>query len=111
VGIGAALHGYVPDEFIQSAVATSGILAVPIVVLIGIPIYANCTGVLPIAVALFEKGVPLGTALAFMMAAAGLSLPEAIILRRAMKLPLLAVFFAIVAIGIIIIGYLFNYLF
>ncbi len=111
VGIGAVIHGLVPDELIRSAVAASGALAVPIVVLIGIPIYANCTGVLPIAVALFVKGVPLGTALAFMMAASGLSLPEAIILRRAMKLPLLAVFFAIVALGIIVIGYLFNYFF
>jgi uncharacterized membrane protein YraQ (UPF0718 family) len=111
VGLGAIIHGYVPDELINSAVSSAGILAVPIAVLIGIPIYANCSAVVPIAAALFQKGAPLGTALAFMMATAALSLPEAIILRRAMKLKLLALFFGSVALGIIIIGYLFNLLF
>lgn len=111
VGLGALIHGYVPDELIDSAVSSAGIFAVPIAVLIGIPIYANCSAVVPIAAAIFQKGAPLGTALAFMMATAALSLPEAIILRRAMKLKLLALFFGSVALGIIIIGYLFNLLF
>jgi uncharacterized protein len=111
VGIGAVIHGYVPDELIDSVVTSAGIFAVPMGVLIGIPIYANCSAVVPIAAALFQKGAPLGTALAFMMATAALSLPEAIILRRAMKLKLLALFFGTVALGIIIIGYLFNLLF
>lgn len=111
VGLGALIHGYVPDELIESAVNSAGPLAVPLAVLIGIPIYANCSAVVPIAAALFQKGAPLGTALAFMMATAALSLPEAIILRRAMKLKLLALFFGFVALGIIIIGYLFNLLF
>jgi uncharacterized membrane protein YraQ (UPF0718 family) len=111
VGLGAVIHGYIPDELIDSIVTSAGIFAVPIAVLIGIPIYANCSAVVPIAAALFQKGAPLGTALAFMMATAALSLPEAIILRRAMKLKLLALFFGSVALGIIIIGLLFNILF
>ncbi len=111
VGLGAVIHGYVPDELIDSIVTSAGVFAVPIAVLIGIPIYANCSAVVPIAAALFQKGAPLGTALAFMMATAALSLPEAIILRRAMKLKLLALFFGTVALGIIIIGLLFNIIF
>jgi len=111
VGIGAIIHGFIPEEAINSAVESGGILAVPLAVIIGVPIYANCSAVVPIAVALFQKGVPLGTALAFMMATAALSLPEAIILRRVMKLPLLALFFGMVAFAIILIGYLFNLIF
>lgn len=111
VGIGAIIHGFIPEETINSIVSKGGILAVPLAVLVGIPIYANCSAVVPIAVVLFQKGAPLGTALAFMMATAALSLPEAIILRRAMKLPLLAAFFGMVALGIILMGYLFNLVF
>lgn len=111
VGVGAIIHGFVPEELIHSIVQAGGIFAVPLSVLAGVPIYANCSAVVPIAVVLFEKGVPLGTALAFMMASSALSLPEAIILRRAIKLKLLALFFAIVAAGIVLIGYLFNFLF
>ena len=111
VGIGAAIHGFIPGEAINAAVNATGIFAVPVAVLIGIPIYANCTAVLPIAAALFDKGVPLGTSLAFMMSTAALSLPEAVILRRAIKLPLLALFFGIVALGIMIVGYLLNLIF
>ncbi len=110
VAMGAIIHGFIPDDFIDFVLQTSGIFSVPLAVLVGIPIYANCGAVIPIAVALFEKGVPLGTALAFMMATAALSLPEAIILRRVMKLKLLALFFAIVVIGIMIIGYILNLL-
>lgn len=111
IGIGAVLHGYIPAEFMQSIVEKAGIAAVPIAVLVGVPLYANCAAIIPIALVLIEKGVPLGTALAFMMASAALSLPEAVILRKVMKLRLLAVFFGIVTISIIIIGYLFNFIY
>lgn len=110
VGVGAAIHNYVPQELIQNIVNRGGIFTVPLATLIGIPMYGSCAAIVPIAVVLFQKGVPLGTALAFMMAVSALSLPEAIILRRAMKLRLIAVFFGIVGLGIIINGYLINYL-
>lgn len=110
VSVGAIIHNYVPQEFIDTAVAKAGIFGVPIVVLLGIPMYGSCAAIVPIAVALFDKGVPLGTALAFMMAVSALSLPEAIILRRAMRIELIGIFFGIVAVGIILIGYLFNFL-
>lgn len=111
VGIGAVIHGYVPEELIDSIVSSTGVFSVPLAVAVGIPIYANCSAIVPIAVVLFQKGTPLGAALAFMMATAALSLPEAIILRRVMKLKLLALFFGLVAVGIILIGYIFNILF
>lgn len=110
VSVGAIIHNYVPQEFIDTAVAKAGIFGVPIVVMLGIPMYGSCAAIVPIAVALFDKGVPLGTALAFMMAVSALSLPEAIILRRAMRIELIALFFGIVALGIVLIGYLFNFL-
>lgn len=111
VALGAFIHGYVPEETVHELIGSAGIFSVPLAALIGIPIYANCSAVVPIAVVLFEKGVPLGTALAFMMATAALSLPEAIILRRIMKIKLLLVFFGMVALGIVLIGYLFNLIF
>jgi hypothetical protein len=111
VGIGAIIHNYVPSEFIQSIVNAGGFLAVPIAVLLGVPMYGSCAAIVPIAVVLFNKGVPLGTALAFMMATAALSLPEAVILRRAMKLKLIAIFFGIVTLAIILTGYLYNILY
>ncbi|MBU0531996.1 permease [Candidatus Micrarchaeota archaeon] len=111
VGIGAVIHGFIPEEVVESIISNGGIFAVPLAVLVGIPIYANCSAVVPIAVVLFQKGVPLGTALAFMMATAALSLPEAIILRRVMRLKLVALFFGLVAAGIILIGYTFNIFF
>jgi len=104
VGIGAVIHGFVPEEFIQNVINQAGLLSVPIAAIIGIPIYANCSAVVPIALVLFRKGVPLGTALAFMMATAALSIPEAIILRRAMKIGLILLFFGIVSGGIILLG-------
>ncbi|MFC1800919.1 permease [Nanoarchaeota archaeon] len=111
VGIGAIIHNYIPQEVIQSIVSKGGILTVPLAVLLGIPMYGSCAAIVPIAVVLFEKGVPLGTALAFMMATAALSLPEAVILRRAMKLKLILIFFSIVALAILVTGYLFNFIF
>jgi len=110
VGIGALIHNFVPNELIQELINSSGVLAVPIATLIGVPIYGSCAAIVPIAVVLFEKGVPLGTALAFMMATAALSIPEAVMLRRAMKLQLILIFFAITGLAIIFTGYLLNFL-
>ncbi len=110
LAVGAFIHGFVPENLIQGIIAGGGIFMVPIATLIGVPLYANCAAVIPIAVVLFEKGIPLGTALAFMMGTAALSLPEAIILRRVMKIKLIAIFFGIVALAIIFTGYLFNLL-
>ncbi|MCX6807794.1 MAG: permease [Patescibacteria group bacterium] len=108
MAIGAGIHGYIPQEFFTQYLGASSSWAVPIAVLIGIPIYAGCSTVVPIAFALVVKGIPLGTALAFMMAIAGLSLPEGIMLKRIMSAKLLAIFFGITAAGMVIIGYLFN---
>ncbi|MFA5142244.1 MAG: permease [Candidatus Woesearchaeota archaeon] len=108
VGIGAIMHNYVPAELIQSVVGQAGYFAVPIAVLLGVPMYGSCAAIVPIALVLFQKGMPIGTALSFMMAVSALSLPEAIILRRAMKLKLILIFFGIVTLAIIFTGYLFN---
>lgn len=108
VALGAAIHGYIPQEFFGKYLGTGSKFAVPIAVLIGIPIYAGCSSLVPVIFAFVLKGVPLGTALAFLMAVAGLSLPEGIMLRRVISTKLLAIFFGTVGVGIIIIGYLFN---
>ena len=108
VGVGAAIHGFIPEEKIHSLLEHTGPFSVPLAVIVGIPIYANCSAVVPVALVLFQKGVPLGTALSFMMATAALSLPEAVILRRVMKLPLIIAFFTMVGSGIILIGLVFN---
>ena len=108
VGIGAIIHNYVPQEFIHGMMAKTGIWSVPIATILGVPLYGSCAAIVPVAVVLFEKGIPLGTALAFMMAMAALSLPEAIMLRRVMKLPLIGIFFGITTVAIIISGYLMN---
>ncbi|MFC1733458.1 permease [candidate division KSB1 bacterium] len=108
VAIGAAIHGYVPQEFFINTIGRYQILSVPIAAIVGIPIYAGCSTLVPIIFSITASGVPLGTSLAFMMAIAGLSLPEGVMLKRVISLKLLATFFGLVAIGIIIIGYLFN---
>ncbi len=108
VGIGAIIHNFVPREAIQSLMDSTGFFAVPLATLLGVPMYGSCASIVPVAVVLFQKGVPLGTAMAFMMATAALSLPEAILLRRAMKLKLILVFFGLVTAYIIVIGYLLN---
>ncbi len=110
VGIGALIHNYVPKEVIQSIVGKAGVFSVPIATILGVPMYGSCAAIVPIAVVLFQKGIPLGTALAFMMAIAALSLPEAIMLRRAIKLKLILIFFGVTTVAIIFIGYLFNIL-
>ncbi len=110
VAIGAIIHGYVPQDFFMNIIGKYNFLAVPVAVIIGIPIYAGCSTVVPLIFSITANGVPLGTSLAFMMSIAGLSLPEGIILKRIMRGRLLAIFFTIVGFGIILIGYLFNFL-
>jgi hypothetical protein len=108
LAIGGFIHGYVPEEFLVKYAGRGNPLAVPMVVALGVPLYNSAAGMAPIAYALMEKGLPLGTVLAFMMAVTALSLPEMIILRRVLKVKLIAVFAAIVATAIIFTGYLFN---
>jgi len=110
VAIGALIHGYVPQDFFVNYIGKFGIFAVPVAVIIGVPIYAGCATAVPIILSITASGVPLGTSLAFLMAIAGLSLPEAVMLKRVLSYKLLAIFFGIVAVGIIFIGYLFNFL-
>lgn len=108
IGVGAVMHGYIPDDFLAKYAGPDNPLAVPLAVLVGVPLYSNAAGVIPLVSVLTEKGVALGTVLAFMMAVVGLSLPEAIILRKVLKPKLIAVYFGVNAVGIIAIGYLFN---
>jgi len=108
VGIGAFIHNYVPQDTIQGVIKATGVFSVPIATALGVPMYGSCAAIVPIAVVLFEKGIPLGTALAFMMAMAALSLPEAIMLRRVMRLGLIALYFAITTVAIIFTGYFLN---
>ncbi|MBU1019283.1 MAG: permease [Patescibacteria group bacterium] len=108
VAVGAAIHGYVPDEFFVNYVGKYELLSVPLAVILGVPIYAGCSTVAPVIFSITQNGVPLGTSMAFMMSIAGLSLPEAVMLKRVLSLKLLAIFFGIVAAGIVAIGYLFN---
>ena len=108
IGLGAWIHGYVPADFLAKVAGRENWFAVPLATLIGIPLYSNAAGIIPLVSALTEKGVAMGTALSFMMAVTALSLPEFIILRKAMKLKLLIIFASVVGIGIIFTGYMFN---
>jgi uncharacterized membrane protein YraQ (UPF0718 family) len=108
VGIGAFIHGYVPADFIAKYTGGDTWYSVPLAVLMGIPMYSNAAGVMPLVEVLTAKGMLLGTALAFMMAVTALSLPEAMILKRILHIKLIALFFGIVGFGIICIGYIFN---
>lgn len=108
--VGAGAHGYVPAEFMASFMGRDAWYAVPLSVLIGIPLYSNAAGVVPIVSVLIEKGASLGTALAFMMSVIALSLPEMIILRKVLKMPLILTFIAIVGGGIMLVGFLFNWM-
>ncbi len=110
IGIGAIIHGFVPAGFFEHYLSSKQWWAVLVATLVGVPLYANSVSVIPIMEVLIRKGVSLGTALAFMTAIVTLSIPEAIILKKAMKLPLLLTFFGITTIGIISIGYFFNFL-
>lgn len=111
IAVGAGAHAYVPAEFLASFMGKDAWYAVPLSVLIGIPLYSNAAGIIPIVSVLIEKGASLGTALAFMMSVIALSLPEMIILRKVLKLPLIFTFIAIVGVGIMIVGFLFNFIF
>ena len=108
IAVGAVIHGYVPEGLMASFMGKDVWWAVPAAVLLGVPMYSNAAGVIPIMQALMEKGAALGTSLAFMMAVIGLSLPETIILRKVLKWQLIAIFIGVVAVGITITGYLFN---
>lgn len=110
IAVGAGIHGYVPEGFMASIMGKGAWWSVPLAVLIGIPMYSNAAGIIPIIHALIEKGAALGTVLAFMMAVIALSLPEAIILRKVLKPVLIATFFGVVGSGILLVGYLFNIL-
>jgi len=108
IAVGAAIHGFVPAGFFEKYISAENLFAVPIAAIVAVPMYANAVGVIPIMQSLVEKGIPLGTAMAFMLAVVGLSLPEALILKRVMKMKLLLYFFGVTTVNIIIIGYLFN---
>lgn len=108
VGLGAWIHGYMPADFLAQYAGSDKWYAVPLAVVIGIPLYSNAAGVIPLVGALTEKGVAMGTALAFMMAVTALSLPEFMILKKVMKIKLIMIFAGIVGVGIIFTGYLFN---
>jgi uncharacterized protein len=108
IAVGAGIHGYVPENFMAGIMGKSAWWSVPIAVMFGVPMYSNAAGIIPIVQALLEKGASLGTVLAFMMSVIGISLPETIILKKVLKLPLIFAFVGIVAAGIIVVGYIFN---
>ncbi len=111
IAVGAGIHGYVPENFMVTIMGKDAWWSVPLAVLMGVPMYSNAAGIIPIVQALLGKGAALGTVLAFMMAVIALSLPEAIILRKVLKPRLIATFFGVVALGIMLVGFLFNWLF
>jgi len=108
IAVGAGAHGYVPEDFLSALMNKAHWYSVPLAILIGVPLYSNAAGIIPIVSVLIEKGVSLGTALAFMMSVIGLSLPEIIILKKVLKYQLILIFVGIVAVGIIIVGYILN---
>ena len=108
IAVGAGIHGYVPENFMASIMGKGAWWSVPLAVVIGVPMYSNAAGIIPIVQALLGKGAALGTVLAFMMSVIALSLPEAIILRKVLKPRLIAIYFGIVALGIMVVGFLFN---
>ena len=110
IAVGAGIHGYVPEGFMASIMGKGAWWSVPMAVVIGIPMYSNAAGIIPIVHALIEKGAALGTVLAFMMSVIALSLPEMVILRKVLKPALIATFISVVGVGILIVGYLFNFL-
>lgn len=108
IGLGAAIHGWAPEEFFARYAGAGNPFAVLVAVGVGIPLYSNAAGVMPLVQVLHDKGMPMGTLLAFMMAVVALSLPEMILLRRVLKPPLIATFIAVTGVGIVAVGYLFN---
>ena len=108
IGIGAAMHGYVPEGFFEEYMSSARWYAVPLSVILAVPMYANAAGIVPVIEVFVAKGIPLGTALAFMMSVVGLSLPEATLLKKVMTWRLIAIFFGTIALSIIALGYLYN---
>ena len=108
IAIGGLMHGYIPEGFFEQYMDKDNLLAVPIATVLAVPMYSNASGILPVVQVLVAKGIPLGTAIAFMMAVVGLSLPEAMLLKKVMSLKLIGIFFGVVMLCIIISGYLFN---
>ena len=108
IAVGAGAHAYVPENYLSELMSSSNWYAVPLAIIVGVPLYSNAAGIIPIVSVLIEKGVSLGTALAFMMSVIALSLPEIIILKKVLKMQLILIFVGIVSTGIILVGYLFN---
>jgi len=108
IAIGGLMHGYIPEGFFEKYMAKDNLFAVPIATILAVPMYSNASGILPVVQVLVAKGIPLGTAIAFMMGVVGLSLPEAMLLKKVMTLKLIGVFFGVVMLCIILSGYLFN---
>jgi len=108
IGIGALMHGFIPTGFFEQYISKDNPFAVPIAVILGVPMYSNAAGVLPVIQVFVQKGIPIGTAIAFMMAVVGLSIPEATLLKKVMTWKLIGIFFTVVSFFIIISGYLFN---
>lgn len=108
IAIGGIMHGYIPEGFFEKFMAKENLFAVPLATILSVPMYSSASGILPIVQVLVSKGIPLGTAIAFMMGVVGLSLPEAMLLKKVMTLKLIAIFFSVVTLCIIISGYLFN---
>lgn len=108
IAIGGLMHGYIPEGFFEKYMAKENLLAVPVATILAVPMYSNASGILPVVQVLVAKGIPLGTAIAFMMGVVGLSLPEAMLLKKVMTMKLIGIFFGVVTLCIIISGYLFN---
>ena len=110
IGVGAAMHGYIPEGFFEAYIGKDTWYAVPLAVILGVPMYANATGIIPVVQVFVAKGIPIGTSLAFMMAVVGLSIPEAMLLKKVMTIKLIAIFFGVVTICIMFSGYFFNWI-
>ncbi len=108
IAVGGLMHGYIPEGFFEKYMAKDNLFAVPIATILAVPMYSNASGILPVVQVLVAKGIPLGTAIAFMMGVVGLSLPEAMLLKKVMTLKLIGIFFGVVMLCIILSGYLFN---
>ncbi len=111
IAVGGLMHGYIPENFFENYMSKNNLFAVPLATIMAVPMYSNASGILPVVQVLVSKGIPLGTAIAFMMAVVGLSLPEVMLLKKVMTLKLIAVFLGVVTLCIIISGYVFNMIF
>ena len=109
IAVGAGAHGYIPEDYMATIMGSDAWYSVPLSILIGVPLYSNAAGIIPIVSVLIEKGASLGTALAFMMSVIGLSLPVIIIVKKVLKVRMLLIFVSIVATGILIVGLIFNF--